>query len=290
MSIPAGKLSCKHYVDKALRDLPTLPAVVTRLLSLTSRDETTTSEIEEIISSDQAITTKLLRVVNSSYFGLPRQVSSVNQAVVILGFQQVRNLVLSVSALSIFAARTPRAREIQRECWMHAFGAASGAQTIGRMMRLDQHDQETAFLGGLLHDIGKLFLFSTFTTNYQAVLADAEQRDLNVYEVERRVFGYDHAEIGQRLAQAWSFPETLVILIGRHEGPFAGEPIPLLYCVHAADRLANSVMREGCVWPDGTLSPVVEDWLSFKPEEYERVRTEIADKVQSAVEAIGILG
>lgn len=290
MSIPAGKLSCKQYVDKALRDLPALPAVVTRLLEVTSRDETTSSEIEELIGSDQAISTKLLRVVNSSYFGLPRQVSSIGQAVVILGFQQVRNLVLSVSALSVFTARTPRAREIQRTCWEHAFGAASAAQEVARLKRLDQRDQETAFLGGLLHDVGKLFLFSTFTANYQVVLANAEKKKQNIAVVERPVFGYDHAEIGQRLALAWNFPEQLVILIGRHEGGFGGEPFPLLYCVHAADRLANAVQAGESDWPDGTIDPAVMAWLGFDGATSEKLKAMMAIKVQEASETIGLLG
>jgi HD-like signal output (HDOD) protein len=290
MSIPAGKLSCKNYVDKALRDLPPLPAVVSRLLDLTSKDDTTSTEVEEIISSDQAISAKLLRVVNSSYFGLPRQVSSISQAVVILGFQQVRNLVLSVSALGIFTARTPRAREIQRECWEHAFGAASGAQTIARLKRLEPRDQETVFLGGLLHDVGKLFLFSTFTSNYQMVLADAEKRGKNVVELEKPMFGSDHAEIGQRLAVAWNFPEQLIMLIGRHEGNFDGAPFPMLYCVHAADRLANAVMAQGREWPDGTIDPLVNDWLGFTEDEYADLRSQIEIKLQDASETIGMMG
>ncbi|MBX7131241.1 MAG: HDOD domain-containing protein [Fimbriimonadaceae bacterium] len=289
MSIPAGKLSCKQYVDKALRDLPPLPAVVTRLLDMTGKDDTTSTEVEDVIGADQAISAKLLRVVNSSYFGLPRQVSSISQAVVILGFQQVRNLVLSVSALGIFSARTPRAREIQRECWEHALTAASGAQMIAREKRLDAKDQETVFLGGLLHDVGKLFLFSTFTSNYQLILTESERLHKNIVELERPVFGSDHAEIGQRLAVAWNFPDQLVMLIGRHEGEFAGDPTPMLYCVHAADRLANSVMAGDKDWPDGTIDPTVLAWLGFSDDDFARIRSAIEIKLAESSEAIGML-
>lgn len=290
MAVPLGNLSCKQYVEKALRDLPPLPAVVSRLLELTGRDETTSSEVEEVVGADQAISAKLLRVVNSSYFGLPRQVSSIGQAVVILGFQQVRNLVLSVSALGAFTAKSPRAREIQRECWEHAFGSASAAQEIARLKNLDQADQETAFLGGLLHDVGKLFLFSNFAVNYAMIRSEAERKGVNIIELEQPVFGMTHPEIGQRLAVAWNFPEQLILVIGRHEGEFAGEASPLLYCVHAADRLANAVAAGSGDWPDGTIAEPVSEWLALDDDKLDHIKELISLKVAEAGETIGLLG
>lgn len=290
MAVPIGNLSCKQYVEKALRDLPPLPAVVTRLLDITGRDETTSSEVEGVVGADQAISAKLLRVVNSSYFGLPRQVSSISQAVVILGFQQVRNLVLSVSALGVFTARSPRAREIQRECWEHAFGSASAAMEIARLKQLSAHDQETAFLGGLLHDVGKLFLFSNFSVNYSMIRTEAERKGKNIIELEAPLFGMTHPEVGQRLAVAWNFPEQLAIIIGRHEGGFLGEPIPLLYAVHAADRLANAVQAGNSDWPDGTIDPLVMEWLGMDDAELERIKEVIAVKTAESGEMIGLIG
>lgn len=290
MSLAPKLLQSKPYIEKALKDLPTLPAVVTRLLEMTSNDTVTTAELEQMIGADQGIATKLLRVVNSSYFGLPRQVSSIGQAVVILGFQQVRNLVLSVGAMSVFSARTPRAREMQRYCWEHAFGAASCARLIAESKRLDPRDQETVFLGGLLHDVGRLFLLSTMTTMYYQVHEKAKSGEIPLAQLEQDTFGIDHAQLGMQLAVAWNFPEQLALLIGRHEGPFGGEAIPLLYCVHAADRVASAVLYNPEEPPaNSTTDPEVLAWMGFNEQRRTWLHEETVVSVEKVAEFIGLL-
>src|SRR5436190_6608594 len=115
----------KKSIEKSVQDLPALPSVVTRILRETESPDACAQNIERMISAEQALASKVLRVVNSAYYGLSGQVTSLSQAIVILGLQQVRNLVLSVSAISSIKPRTPRQQETMKMFWQHSFGTAA---------------------------------------------------------------------------------------------------------------------------------------------------------------------
>ncbi len=289
MSLPAHQQSVKRYIAKAMEDLPALPNAVTRVLEATQSDTSTAKEIEELVSSDVALASKLLRVVNSPYFGLSGRVGNVSQAIVILGYVQVRNIVLSVSALSVFKAQNPRLRETQRAIWEHAFGAASAAQLISRHKNLELRDAETAFVGGLLHDVGKLFFLSSFTSTYLELLKSANEQNLNLSELEVQSLGIDHAELGKELAVVWRFPDTLAFLIGNHEGPFLGAPIDTVYCVHAADRLSTRALGPANSTDREAMDPQVERWLELDEAKTEAFMEEVRTRVEAASELLGLL-
>ncbi len=272
-----------------MKDLPTLPTVITKILELTEDDHSSALEIEKYVGSDQAISTKLLRVVNSPYFGLAGQISSVSQAVVILGLNQVRNLTLSISASSMFGAKTPRAREIRLSLWQQAFGAAAAAQAIARKKRLNPKDQETVFVAGLLLNVGALFMLSEFPMQYTNFVYSRLDQGVPIVELERSALKFDHAEVGMELAKFWRLPENLTLLIGRHEGPFDGEPVPILYALHAADRISlapyDAALNEGGA---PIIEPIVEEWLGFDEQDILWVQGEVAQKFQAAAEALGV--
>ena len=273
----------------ALQDLPALPDVVNKILTEADRETATANQIEALARNDQALVAKILRVVNSAYYGLPGQVSSLSQAIVILGLHQVRNLVLSISALSMVKARTPRQREILKAFWLHGMATASGAQAIARQQHLDSRDVELAYIGGMLHDVGKLFLFCNFTDTYQEVVYFAEAQGLPMNEAELSLLGMDHQEVGQELAIHWRYPEPLTLLISRHEGPFAGAPTPALYAVHAADRLASSLPHGQQPGAPPLMDPAVEAWLAWNEDEPESLKLKMEDAIRHASELFGMI-
>lgn len=233
---------------------------------------------------------KLLRVVNSAYFGLSGQVSSVSQAVVILGFQQVRNLVLSVSMLSNFKAAGPRASEIQQKLWEVSFGTASAAQLIGRKKKIDAKDLELVFVGGLLQNIGALFMLSALGRSYCAVYDESEQKQTRLAEVESRRLSTNHAEVGSALMVKWRLPENLILLVGRHEGPFKGNILAPLGIVHIAERVAEQVLKGEPVTPASLgVDPGFITWLGFTDEDFKWLEDEVRVKMDAAMELIGNL-
>jgi len=289
MALPSHYSLVRRYLDKAVQDLPALPSAVAKLLKLTESEIVNASQIERLVSVDQAICTKILRVVNSAYFGLSRRISSINQAIVILGYQHVRNIALSIGALSLFKSQSPRMRELHLRVWEQSFAAAACSQAIAKDKGLSSGDQELVFVGGLLHDVGKLFLLSYFSTTYEDVIRFSLARNIEPLEAESIMLGLNHAEIGSELALAWNLPEDLVILIGRHEGPFDGDPVPILYCTHAGDRIATVASQQDEENRTLGIDPAVEAWLAYEPEKIEWVVNETQLKVQEASSLLGLL-
>lgn len=279
----------KKSIEKALQDLPALPNVVARVLRETESPDANAATVERMISADQALASKVLRVVNSAYYGLSGQVTSLSQAIVILGMHQVRNLVLSVSAISMMRPKTPRQHEVLRRFWLHSFGTAAAASLICQKKRIPPKDAEMVFVGGLLHDIGRLFLFSNFTQTYDQVIKFAEEKGLSIEEAEVRLLGMGHGEIGEEMAKFWKLPPALVQLIARHEGPFGPGDDPMILALHCSDMMTKNLYFDQEFAVPTTLDPVAEQWLGFTEDDYAKALRETEAKVEEASNLFGMM-
>ncbi len=275
-------------IEKSIQDLPALSPVVNRILKETEGPDACPQSVERLISSEQALASKVLRVVNSAYYGLSGQVTSLGQAIVILGLQQIRNLVLSVSAFSTIRPKTARDLEIMEAFWLHSFASATAMQIIAKRKNFALQDSETAFVAALLHDIGRLFLFSNFRQSYDQAIRYAETKGVLIEEAERKLLGLDHGEVGGQMAEVWKLPKVLVRLIGDHEAPNPDVVDPLLYALHVADW----VTKEQYFDIDRQLEPLpafVEEWLGYTPEEIYMLRDQTRDTVDEARSLFGLI-
>lgn len=291
MALRSEGFQIQQYVEKAMVDLPALPTVIVQVLQATEKETVTTSEIEGLLSADAAITTKLLKVVNSAYFGLPRQVGSIGQTIAILGMHQVRNLVLSVGVLNALSSPSPKIFEVQKEFWEHSFASATCAQALARRRGLTLKEQDFVFIGGLLHDIGRLFLFTLFNQQYMQVMAESTRQNEPMVETEHKCLGVDHAELGGLLADKWNFPTALGDLIRWHENPdnATSDAKSALFCVHIADRLSTEIWhgpQEDAVWP---WSPEAKAWLGYSDDQMTELRLEVQEFTSRAKELLGVL-
>ncbi|MCC6685662.1 MAG: HDOD domain-containing protein [Fimbriimonadaceae bacterium] len=286
MSLQLNQQMVRDALKGAVGQLPALPNVLVRILELTEDSNSgSVAEIETLIKSDQAISSRLLRVVNSSYFGLGGKVASVNQAVVILGFQQVRSIVLSTSLLSNFGSPGEKHQELQMRLWRHAFATASAAQYIGRKKRLGAKEMEFVFVGGLLQNIGCLFILSVLSRSYSALLCEAYNSSQRVVDIENERLGLNHSEVGGEILAKWGLPEDLVSVINSHEGPFDAELDPLVAVVHCADRIGDLVERDQAFNLDMLdLALPVWDSLSLDAELLEEAWSQAKEKVDAAME------
>ena len=150
-----------------LEGLPTLPSVANSLISLTNSPQTSATEVGDLISKDQALTSRVLKLVNSAYYGFPKQITTVNHAVVILGFSRVKNIVLAASVFGIRSQDQPQKFDALA-FWRHCLGAAISARTLAR--ELHRGEPEESFVCGLLHDIGKLVLAQVSPADYEAIM------------------------------------------------------------------------------------------------------------------------
>lgn len=276
-------------IDRALEDLPAMPGIIIRVLEETEKAEPSAATLESIICSDQAIVSKVLRVVNSAYYGVQGRVASVGQAIVILGAQQVRNLVLSAAAMSAIPRKHPEEAEALKSFWTHSFATGAAAQAIARWKDLSAVDSETVFVGGLLHDVGRLFMLTHFPSVYRKALESASKAGGGLEDFEGKLFGARHPEIGALVAARWNLPAHLVRIVRDHEGPLAADtPVPVVV-VHAADVIAKGMFNESVARLTFDMDPVALDWMGFSHEDLKQVRGEAIERLEEATGAFGLL-
>lgn len=218
------------------KDLPPMPIVAQRVITLTDRDDTTPEDLQRLITTDPAITAKILKVANSALFGQSRAVSTVSHAAVLLGFSAIRSLVIAASLRSLYQNKGEAGARV-RGLWEHALGCAIAAKVTAERLRVP--GGEALFLGGLLHDIGQLVLWLRFGDEYSAVLdVLAAEPGRSTVEVEQELLGVDHVAVGGAVARHWQLTPQIERLIAHHESPeLAPEDRDQATVVHIADRL-----------------------------------------------------
>jgi putative nucleotidyltransferase with HDIG domain len=192
------------------RDLPTLPIIAQKILMLRNDDEDLAEKLGSIISNDQSLSVKVLTLANSAYYGHRAQIGTIKKAVVVIGTSMLRQFSLGI-LVSKGLGRDIRERE---NFWRHSLLAANAASTIAK--RCMTPNTEICFMGGLLHDIGKLVLNTKMPDEYARVEALVKNEKYSPIEAERRIFDTDHAEVGAWLADRWQLPSELVQSIGFH--------------------------------------------------------------------------
>ena len=251
-------------VVRSVRDLPALPSIVLDLIGSFERDDVDVSTLAEKMSRDQALAAKTLRLANSSFYGLPSKVRTVKQAIVVLGFDSARALAVASSIIDTFgASRCPQVDV--SSFWRHSIAAALCAKNLARHARLDQ---DYAFIAGLLHDIGRLVLASSFPEQYAQVLARCDSLEITVGEAELEVLGVDHQRAGQMLAEAWMFPPLIQRAIGQHHAPASADLSNVPGIVHVADAMVHALDLGG--GEDAAVPHLLEaawDSLSLTPDQ-----------------------
>lgn len=222
---------------QTIRDLPALPEVVVRVMRMTEDPRTDAQSIARVIATDQAMAARVLKLANSAFYGLPRRVSTLSEAVVILGFRTIKNLAIAASTFELLN-REIAGYWLQRgELWRHSLACAIGAQLIARRVRLPV--TEEAFVAGLLHDIGKVAINLFVREQFDQIMQRALQDQIAFVDAEQAVLGFNHAMAGGLIAEKWNLPPTLVAVIKYHHQPStAPEHDPMISIVHLADVLA----------------------------------------------------
>jgi len=201
-----------HEILNRLHQLPSIPAVVQELIVSFDNPEIDSQHLAQKIGQDQALAAKVLRVANSAFYGLPRQVGSIQEAVVVLGFSTVRSLVLSAGIIDAFS--TASASGIDRKkYWQRSMATAIYARAVAKCLR---QDGEMAFSAGLLHDIGIMVLDVCDHERFAALWQSTQAGEDGLIEAERAALGFDHAELGAEVARRWKFPPAIEEAIRSH--------------------------------------------------------------------------
>ncbi|MBN1537985.1 MAG: HDOD domain-containing protein [Anaerolineales bacterium] len=240
MTQPDSSIANSRRLNEILRSitrLRPLPTSTNRILRALDEPQTTAGLVAELIALDQALTAYTLRVANSAALGYTSSCASIKDAVMRLGFRQVRSLVVSTVASGPLSSRLSGYRLGDKGLWNHSISVASAAHWLAGTLRFP--DPEKAYVAGLLHDIGKLVLDQYVFADYNDMVNLMHRHNASMWEVEKHLFGVDHAEVGGMITSHWQFPEELVDSIRYHHTPGKSQ---LNQKISAIVNLANALV------------------------------------------------
>jgi putative nucleotidyltransferase with HDIG domain len=235
MSVMNPELS--RRLAAAVEQMPAFPKSVQQIIELTARADCSPRDLVDVIDKDPVVTVKILKVVNSAYFSLPKQVTSIGNAVVYLGFNTIKNLALSIAAIGMLPKDNAAGFDMQ-QCLLHSLATAGIAKKLAS--RLDDADPMDCFIAGLLHDFGKVVLAQFMPNEFRLALDASRSGNISLHEALQTTIGADHSTVGVMLIEKWRFATTLVETIGNQHGQSIKDT-DIIACVFAANQISKKL-------------------------------------------------
>jgi HD-like signal output (HDOD) protein len=279
---------------KSISHIATLPEITVRIIELVEDPTSTANDLNNVISNDPALCSRILKVVNSSFYGLPGQIGSINRAIVLLGLNAVKNIAISASMAKLFRGGQVSPAFSARDLWMHSIATAACCKLLTERLGLGVGDE--AFLAGLVHDIGVMVeLQSDRNKLIEVINRVAPNKEgepqADMLDAEADVFGANHQQFGKALCEKWKFPKVFALVTGTHHNPLelpSGDRT-MASLVYIADRLAATVedspYRLDLISLD--FDPSVLDELALTRERLEDIRESLAEQVEEVAMMLG---
>lgn len=264
-----------------IRNIHTLPEIAIRIRELLDDPECTADKVDQLICTDPALSARILRVVNSSFYGMPGQFSSVKRAVIFLGLNAIKNITIAASLNKMFKAHPAMPNFHAEDLWMHSVAVGVLSQQIA--LRAGNVASDDAFLAGLIHDVGIIVELQACRNEFAEVLKRcSKDKDLTLREAESQVFGVTHEEFGAELCRAWRFPGQLIDVTSRHHNP---ETLPehsriMPRIVHLADLLANKAGKHAAPGAEGkVITSDLLDKVGVTIDDLSLIAKELPDRI-----------
>lgn len=259
--------------EKALRrlssvyNLPSVPFIIIEVSKMIDNPKTSASQLGSMISQDQGLVTKILTVANSPLYGIPKRVATIDFAIVILGFNQIKNIVIALSMMDTLK-KIGDGDFKHKKYWVHSVMTASAAKRIAD--DLGYHFSGEAFTAGLLHDLGIPIIYKYFKSEYEEVVDAINNKGYTHLEAESEMLGITHQEIGMYLLDRWNLPQSLAEAVAFHHTPGEAENVPeLAALVHLADYMTHKLQLGNYDWDsDMELDKSIIETLKLGDEEY----------------------
>lgn len=258
-----------------IQELPAMPNVMIKALKIIKNDEAGIKELADIISVDQALSTKVLKLVNSAYYGFHQQITSVNRALTILGMTKAKNIVLGSALKPMMTTQG------SKELWEHSIKCGVAAEYLAQ--KLDILNPDDAFIIGFLHDIGKMLLAKYNPVMYSKVKYIVQNKGTGIIDTEEMFFKTNHCTLGAQLCKKWQLPVILTNCIKYHHNPAVASVVQAAGLIYAADRLIQETSKEP------VLESVIMSSLDFDIPEPEKTREKILAKSSIFIKEISDL-
>jgi HD-like signal output (HDOD) protein len=222
---------------KKVTTIATLPEVTSQIIKTVEDPKSSASQLHKIVSHDPALVTRILKVVNSAFYGLPGQIGSIERAIVLLGLNAVKNLAVAASLGQMFRGAQLCDGFAPKDLWTHCIAVGVAARDLAKQMKLPVADE--AFLAGMIHDMGILIAMQVHPEQLRQVCETARKGERPFTEIEREVMGMDHQQLGMAMAEQWKFPRSCQLVAGYHHRPttLSDNNRLLVTLVHAADTI-----------------------------------------------------
>lgn len=287
-----SNLSIYRKIVEEIDHLPPLPAITSKLIQTVNSSDSSAEDAAALIEGDPALTGAILKLANSAFYGRPRSVSSVASAVVVLGFNTIRSIVLGLSVAKAFSNTNKKCFDRNR-FWLHSITAGIAGRIIARrVMPYSDIEPETVFCGAIIHDIGKLIFEEFINSAYYKVVNLSIEKNVSLYRAENAILGITHAGIGTILADKWALPQDLESAIVYHHEPWNCKySEDMAAAVYLSDILAFGA---GASVTEDVFIPSVDkrvlEILSLDMEEVDECRLELYDEREKAEEFLMVLG
>ncbi len=254
----------RERLETIVEKMPAFPASVNTILEITSDLNFDAKDLVKVIELDPVLTAKVLKLVNSAYFGLSKEVTSVKHAVVYVGINTIKNVAISIAAIGVLPHTSSGGYDLDRFL-DHSLKTAAVSRLLARSKGVAEAELGDYFVASLLHDIGQMVLGQYMPQEFQQALALAAERAIPIDEAEREVFGLDHAEIGAMLAESWKLPALLASCIRNHHriGSLE-EPSTLEKSIFVANQVSKGMEGDGSPLAQQEVVPAaVQEWLGM---------------------------
>lgn len=250
-----GPLTLEQKLLEKVTDIATLPFVIRKLMSTLSNPKSSAKDLARIISRDKALSVKVLKMVNSAYYGFQGEISNINHAVVVLGNEALRSLALSIASHSAFFKGEGVAFFNRRQLWLHSLGTAIYSKYLAKNI-VGSSRMEDFFAAGLIHDVGKVIMDQYAPALFHKVIMLTMKEKTSIYCAEKQILGITHPEIGRAAAIKWNFPVFLSdAIMFHHEPSRAGDSWEAAAIIH----LANYCCKTAPIGENGDQMPPVLD-------------------------------
>lgn len=294
--MPINRDQLIDMVDK----IPTFQESVHRILALTTSPDCSAKDLVQVIEHDPILTIKVLKLVNSAYFGLSQEVTSVNHSVVYVGINTIKNVAISVATTGALP-KTNKAGLNMNRFWEHSLAVGVIAKLLADNKGVGKNEQANYFVGGLLHDIGKVLFAHFIPTEYQDVLHKSEIEKIPLHQAEKELLGFDHSEIGAMVAEKWQLPVELISSIKSHHTTDVQEQTPLSVAIYAANQAAHylALIKQAtdddnqdtlalAANIDNNLPEAVKAWLGWPLSEVSKWLSNLDEEVDKALAFIDL--
>ncbi|MBI9103313.1 MAG: HDOD domain-containing protein [Spirochaetales bacterium] len=274
-------LIIRNYIEK----MPSLPTTVSRILEICNSPQTSPTDLNKVISLDPVLMGKVLKLINSAYYGISQEITSLVRAIIMLGINTVKNLALSTAVLGTLGKKSDFQALNMDGFWRHSLAVGVTAKLIAKSRKIDPRKLEDYFVAGLLHDIGKIPLNNRFSDEYIMAMSFSDRDRMSLNRAETMAMGMDHGDVGRMIIESWKLDDNIMGVVAFHHRPeeFTGTDKELLYSVILANYFVNAyeIGFSGNRYPQKP-GPEVIDALGFSMEMLEDMEDIVIQEIKKA--------